>query len=66
MGKACGTYERQERWVQDFDGRPGGKTSLRRPGHRWDDNFKWIFKKWDGDAWTGLLWLRIETGGGCL
>jgi hypothetical protein len=27
---------------------------------------KWIFKKWDGDAWTGLIWLRIGTGGGCL
>jgi hypothetical protein len=23
---------------------------------------KWIFKKWDG-AWTGLIWLRIGTGG---
>jgi hypothetical protein len=21
---------------------------------------KWIFKKWDGEAWTGLLWFRIE------
>jgi hypothetical protein len=20
---------------------------------------KWIFKKWDGDVWTGLIWLRI-------
>jgi hypothetical protein len=27
---------------------------------------KWIFKMWDGEAWTGLLWLRIETGGGRL
>jgi hypothetical protein len=27
---------------------------------------KWIFKKWDGDAWTGLIWLRIGTGGGLL
>jgi hypothetical protein len=26
---------------------------------------KWIFKKWDG-AWTGLIWLRIGTGGGLL
>jgi hypothetical protein len=26
---------------------------------------KWIFKKWDG-AWTGLIWLRIWTGGGFL
>jgi hypothetical protein len=25
---------------------------------------KWVFKKWDGWAWTGLIWLRIETGGG--
>jgi hypothetical protein len=24
---------------------------------------KWVFKKWDG-AWTGLIWLRIGTGGG--
>jgi hypothetical protein len=24
---------------------------------------KFIFKKWDGRAWTGLIWLRIGTGG---
>jgi hypothetical protein len=24
---------------------------------------KWIFKKWDHRAWTGLIWLRIETDG---
>jgi hypothetical protein len=24
---------------------------------------KYIFKKWDGEEWTGLLWLRIRTGG---
>jgi hypothetical protein len=24
---------------------------------------KWIFKQWDG-ACTGLIWLRIRTGGG--
>jgi hypothetical protein len=27
---------------------------------------KWIFKKWDGGAWTRLIWLRIGTGGGLL
>jgi hypothetical protein len=27
---------------------------------------KWIFKKWDGGAWTGLIWLRLGTGGGLL
>jgi hypothetical protein len=25
---------------------------------------KLIFRKWDGDAWIGLLWLRIGTGDG--
>jgi hypothetical protein len=27
---------------------------------------KCIFKKWNGEAWTGFIWLRIETGGGRL
>jgi hypothetical protein len=27
---------------------------------------KWIFKKWDGEAWTRLLWLSTGTGGGHL
>jgi hypothetical protein len=26
----------------------------------------WIFRKWDVGVWTGLGWLRIETGGGQL
>ena len=27
---------------------------------------KRIFFKWDGETWTGLLWFRIGTSGGCL
>jgi hypothetical protein len=27
---------------------------------------KSIFKKWDGEKWTGLIWLRIGRGGGLL
>jgi hypothetical protein len=27
---------------------------------------QWIFKKWEEEAWTGLMWLRIGTGGGSL
>jgi hypothetical protein len=23
-------------------------------------------RKWDGEAWTGLIWLTIGTGGGIL
>jgi len=25
---------------------------------------KWICRKWDGEAWTGLIWLRVVAGGG--
>jgi hypothetical protein len=28
--------------------------------------FKRIFKKWDGEVWTGLICLRIWTGSGHL
>ena len=26
----------------------------------------WSFEKWDGEAWNGLIWLRIGTGCGRL
>ena len=29
-------------------------------------HMQWKLKKWDGEAWTGLIWLRIGTGGGRL
>ena len=27
---------------------------------------RWIFRKWDVGAWTGLIWLRTGTDGGNL
>ena len=27
---------------------------------------RYIFRVWDGEAWTGLIWLRIGTGSGDL
>jgi hypothetical protein len=27
---------------------------------------KWIFERWGGEAWTGLIWLRVGTDGGIL
>jgi hypothetical protein len=44
-----------------------------REGDQWEDPgidvriiLKRISKKWDGATWTGLIWLRIGTGGGLL
>jgi len=68
MGGACGTHGRQERCIQGF----GGETCWRERGHLEDPGIdgriiiKLIFKKWDGEAWTGLIWLRIGTGSGRL
>jgi len=36
MDRACGTYGRQERCLDDF----GGERLLGRPGRRWEDNIK--------------------------
>jgi hypothetical protein len=31
-----------------------GKKPLGRPRHRWEDNIKWIFRKWDVGVWNDL------------
>jgi hypothetical protein len=36
-------------------GRPEGRRPLGRPRCRWEDNIKWIFKKWDG----GMEWIDM-------
>jgi len=46
--------------------KPEGKRALARPRFTWDKILKWIFRKWDVEAWTGLIWLRMGTGGGHL
>jgi hypothetical protein len=24
---------------------------------------KWMFEKWNEEAWTGFIWMKIGTGG---
>jgi len=45
-------------------GKHEGKKSLGRLRHKHVSIIlKWIFKEWDGGTWTGLIWLRMQTGG---
>ena len=47
-------------------GRPRGKRPFGRPRYRWGIILKWIFKKWNEEAWTGSFRLSTETGGSLL
>jgi hypothetical protein len=47
-------------------GKPEGRRPLRRTRHGWKDNIKVDLQEVGCGGWTGLSWLRIETGGGHL
>jgi hypothetical protein len=44
-------------------GKPDGNRPLGKPRPRWEDNIKRDFQEVGWEAWTGLMWLRIWTGG---
>ena len=43
-----------------------GKRPLGKPRRGWEDNIKTDLREVRWGAWTGLIWLRIGTGGGHL
>jgi hypothetical protein len=43
--------------------KPEGRRQIEKHRHRWEDNIKLNLKRHGMGAWTGLLWLRIQTGG---
>jgi hypothetical protein len=47
-------------------GKPEGKRPLGRPRLRREDNIKMDLQEVGRGARTGLIWLRIGTGGGIL
>jgi hypothetical protein len=62
MGGACSTYG--DRYIRRFRW-----ESLKKREHVQDlivdgrTHLICIFRKWDGKAWTGLIWLRIGASG---
>jgi hypothetical protein len=56
MGEVRGVY-------RVLVGKREGKRPLGRPRCRWEDNIKADIQEVGCGAWTGLGWLRIETGG---
>jgi hypothetical protein len=44
-------------------GKPEGKRPLGRPRRTWVDNIRMYLGEVEGVMWTGLVWLRIGTGG---
>jgi hypothetical protein len=41
-----------------------GKRPLRKSRHRWEDNIKMDLEEMDWEAWSGLIWVRIEISNG--
>jgi hypothetical protein len=56
MGERRGVY-------RVLVGKPEAKRSLGKPRHLWVDIIKTDLQKVRWGAWTGLIWLRIGTGG---
>jgi hypothetical protein len=59
MGEGRGAY-------RVLVGRPEVRRPLERPRRRWEDSIKMDLQEVGWGAWTGLIWLRIGTGGGLL
>ena len=66
MGGTRSTYGERRGAYRVLVGRPEVKRPIGRPWPVWRTIVKWVFKKWDVETWTGLIWLRVGTVGGWL
>jgi hypothetical protein len=39
-----------------------GKKPLGRPRSKWENNIRMYLQEVGWRAWTGLIWIRVETG----
>jgi hypothetical protein len=66
MGGTCSTYGEERGVYRALGENPRERDHLGDPGVDGRIILGWIFRKWDVGVWTGLDWVRIETGGGRL
>jgi hypothetical protein len=65
-GRACSTYGGQQVYTGFWRGNLKERDHLEDTGVDGRITLRWIFRKWNVGAWTGLIWPRIGTGGGHL
>jgi hypothetical protein len=63
MGGPCSTNEEKRNAYRLLMGKPLEKGPLGRPRCRWVDNIRMDLGEVGWSMWTGLVWLRIGTGG---
>jgi len=66
MGVARSTYGERRCAYRFLIWKPERKRRLGRPRLRWEVNVYMDLQEVGWKAWSGLIWLRIETGGGLL
>ena len=55
-------YGGEKRCIQGFGGETRGeKDHLEDPGVGGTIILRWIFRKWDGGSWIGLIWLSCYS-----
>jgi len=64
MAMACSTNGRHDRCIKGI----GGEMDINQLEDLGTDAriLRQIFKKWDGEAQAGFIWLRLGTAGGRL
>jgi hypothetical protein len=64
MGGSCSKNGEKRNAYRLLVGKPVGRRPLGRPRRRWLDNIRMgLIEVGGGVMWTGLVWLRIGTGG---
>jgi hypothetical protein len=66
MGGSCSSEGERRGVYRVLVGKAEWKETWGDPGIVGRIILRWIFRKWDVLVWTGLGWLRIETGDGHL